>query len=148
MLSLGRYALICNAAYNRPNHPGTLIIIAGTTQHIARTLQDQYTEYLRVFREVTGVKHALKQQIVAAVKPQYIKALRDTTTGKLNGMVYEVIRYLFEVYGRVTPQILYEQEQKVQHMAYDPHHPINGVFSAIGELVNYSEAAQTPYSQP
>ena len=68
--------------------------------------------------------------------------------GKLNGTVYEVIWHLFEVYGRVTPQTLYKQEQKVQQMVYDPHHPINGVFSAIDEPVNYSEAAQMPYSQP
>ena len=50
------YTLISNAQYNRPTHPGQLIIPAGTTQHIARTLQDQHTERLRIFREITGVK--------------------------------------------------------------------------------------------
>ena len=82
VLSPTRYALICNAVYNRPQHPGTLIIPPGTTQHMARTLRDQHTERLRVFREVTGVENAPMQQIVAAVEPQYIEALRNSVTGK------------------------------------------------------------------
>ena len=35
VLSPAQYALICNAACNRPQHPGTLIIPPGTTQHMA-----------------------------------------------------------------------------------------------------------------
>ena len=34
-LSPQRYALISNAAYNQPQHPGQFIIPAGTTQHMA-----------------------------------------------------------------------------------------------------------------
>ena len=33
-------------------------------------------------------------------------------------------------------------------MVYDPQHPIDGIFIAIDELVNYSEAAEAAYSQP
>ena len=147
-LSPRRYALISNAPYNRPTHPGQLIIPAGTTQHMARTIRDQHTERLRLFREVTGVENALKQQIVAAVEPQYLEAIRNQVTGKLAGSVYEVIRHLFHVYGQVTPQALYDQEQKVQQMVYDPQHPIDGVFTAIDDLMTFAEAAQTPYTQP
>ena len=89
----------------------------------------------------------MKQQIVAAVEPPYIEALRDPTTGRIQAPVADVIRQLFQVYGKVTPQTLYEQEQKVQQLVYDPQHPIDGVFTAIDEIVNYSEAAQTPYIQ-
>ena len=148
VLSPGRYALISNAAYNRPAHPGQLVIPAGTTLHLARTMRDQHTERLRIFREVTSVENALKQQIVGAVEPQYLQALRDPTTSRLNGTIPEIMKHLFLVYGRVTPQLLYEQEQKVQQMVYDPQHPIDGVFTAIDELVNFAEAAEIPYTQP
>ena len=74
-LSPQRYALISNAAYNRPNHPGQYIIPAGTTQYRAQTLKEQHTERLRTFREVIGVENALKQQIVAAIEAPYIEAL-------------------------------------------------------------------------
>ena len=148
VLSPRRYALLSNAAYNRPVHPGQLVIPAGNTIHMARTMRDQHNDRQRVFREMVGVENALKQQIVAAVEPQYIQALRDPVTGKLNGTIYDIIKHLMDVYGRVSPQTLFEQEQKVQNMIYDPQHPIDGVFTAIDELVNYSEAARVPYSQP
>ena len=93
------------------------------------------------------MENALKQQVVAAVKPQCIEALRDPTTGKLTGTITDVIRHLFQVYGRVTPQNLSEQKQKVRQMVYDPQHPIDGVFMVIDELVNYTEAVQTTYNQ-
>ena len=148
VLSPRRYSLISNADFVRPVHPGQLVIPAGTTMHMARTLKEQHTERLRVFRETTGVENSLKQQVVSAVEPQYIEALRNPTTGKLNGTIAEIIKHLFDVYGRVTPQMLFEQEQKVHQMVYDPQHPIDGVFTAVDELANYAEAASTPYSQP
>ena len=61
VLSPGRYALISNAPYNRPQHPGQLVIPAGTMLHMARTLTDEHTEQLRVFREMMAVENALKQ---------------------------------------------------------------------------------------
>ena len=147
VLSPRRYALLSNAEYNRPIHPGQLVIPPGTTLHMARTMRDQHTERSRVFREMIGVENALKQQIVAAVEPQYLQAMRDPVTGKLKGTIAEMIKHLLDVYGQVTPQTLFEQEQKVQQMIYDPQHPIDGVYTAIDELVNYSEAARVPYSQ-
>ena len=81
VLSPGRYALISNAEYHRPNHPGQLVIPAGTTLHMARTMHNQRTERLRVFRETISVENTLKQQVVGAVKSQYIQALRDPVTG-------------------------------------------------------------------
>ena len=66
---------------NAQTVPGTLIIPAGTAPHMRRILRDQHTERLRIFREVAGVEHCLKQQIVPALEPQCIQALRDATTG-------------------------------------------------------------------
>ena len=148
VLSPRRYAMISNAEFIQPNHPGQLVIPAGITVHMARTLKEQHTERLRVFKETTGVETALKQQVVAAVEPQYLEVLRDTMTGKLNSMIADVIKHLFDVYGRVTPQTLFEQEQKVHQMIYDPQHLIDGIFTAIDELANYAEAASMPYTQP
>ncbi len=55
VLSPQRYALISNTNYNRPQHPGQLVIPVGTSQHIARTMKEQHVECLRVFQEVIGV---------------------------------------------------------------------------------------------
>ena len=147
VLSPRRYALLSNAEYHRLNHPGQLIVPAGMTLHMARTMRDQHTERLRIFKEVTGVENAFKQQVVAAVEPQYLEVLCNYTTGRLQGTIAEIIRHLFKVYGKVTPQMLFEHEQKVQQMVYNPQHPIDGVFNAVDELENYAEAALIPYSE-
>lgn len=66
---------------------------------------------LQVFCEVIGVKHTLKQQIVMAIKPQYLEALHDPTTGRIMApLYYNAIRHLFQFYGKVTPELLFEQE--------------------------------------
>ena len=83
-----------------------MVIPAGTTQHMSRTMRDQHTDRLRIFREESAVENALKQQIVGAVELQYLQALQDSTAGQLNGTVVEVVKHLFHVYGRVTPQVI------------------------------------------
>ena len=97
VLSPERYALISNAPYNQLQHPGHLVIPAGTTQHMAKIMRDQHTERLRIFHEVATVKNAFKQQFVGAIEPQYLQALRDSITERLNGTVAEVVKHLFHV---------------------------------------------------
>ena len=46
------YALHSDAAYCKPNHPGTLIIPASTTLHMANTFKEQHKERLRVFSKL------------------------------------------------------------------------------------------------
>ena len=60
-----------------------------------RTIQEQHTEQLQVFREVTNVDHALKQQIVAAVEAPYLETLRDPETCHIVAPVYDVIIDLY-----------------------------------------------------
>ena len=75
-----------------------------------------------MFCEVTGVEQALQQQLVIALEPQYLEAIRDPATGCIAAPAYDTIRHLFTTYGKVSPQTLYEQEQKVQQMVHDPQH--------------------------
>ena len=62
--------------------------------------------------------------------------------------VHELLKKLFKMYGRVTPQKLQDQEDMIRRMTYDPVNPIDGIFTAIDELAHYTDAADTPYSQP
>ena len=91
ILSPRCYALLSNSPYHCPHHLGQLVIPTDTMQHVACTMSDQHTERLRIFRAATRVENALKQQIKAAVEPQYIESLRDPYTGRSNGSIYEDI---------------------------------------------------------
>lgn len=96
------YAVHSNTVYRWPTHPGPLVIPAGTTNHMSNTLHEQHHERMRVFREVKGIEQALHQQIVTAIKPQYLEAFRDTMTGRIGLTVHELICQLYTLYGKLT----------------------------------------------
>ena len=50
--------------YIRPDNPGRLQVEPGMTQYAIAQARDEHAEANRVFREVIGVKGALRQQIV------------------------------------------------------------------------------------
>ena len=92
---------------------------------------DIHTEALRVFREVTGVERALLQQIVAAIEPQYLSAMRNRQTNSIIAPISDVLEYLQITYGKVMPQMLQDKTDEVTHMTYSVHLPIDNIFNAI-----------------
>ena len=46
VLNAAQYALLSNAPFIRPAHPGTLVIPPNTTQHMYTTMREQHTETL------------------------------------------------------------------------------------------------------
>ena len=147
LLSPTAYALISPAAINRPTHPGALIIPVHTTQHIARTMTEAHKENLRIFRECTGVEAALIQQLVEAIDSIYLEAIRDATTNTIGLTIYEVIRYLYDTYGDISPETLEEEHQKTNQLTYDPALPVDIIFTNIVKFTNLAEAARSPLSQ-
>ena len=114
---------------------------------MATTLREQYKESIRLFKEVEGVEKALIQQIVQAVRPDYLNALRNRTTTAITGPVYNIIDHLSTTYGLVTAQMFDEREEEVRKMTYNPTHPIDNIFTAIDDLVNFSELARNIITQ-
>ena len=88
-----------NTPYIKPTNPGQLVIDGTETQYQITQCRDEHTEALRVFQEYLGVEHALIQQIVAAIKPKYLKALRNSVTNKIIQSIPSIFDYLFETYG-------------------------------------------------
>ena len=112
LLSPARYALISAAGVVRPAHPGILLIPPAATQHLIRTMQDLHKEELRLFRECQGVEAALQAQLVEAVDPMYLEALRDADTNAIGLPIYDIVRYLYDTYGDISPETLEEERQK------------------------------------
>ena len=76
-----KYAVIApGTPYIRPNYPGALAIPPGTTNIQAQMLTEQHHHALQEFRESEAVHNALIQQVVKAVDPMYLKALRNPVT--------------------------------------------------------------------
>ena len=147
LLSPQMYALISNVPYNRPAHPGRLIIPANATRHAAALQERTWKEELRVFHEVRGVEQALIGQIVNAVEETYLLSVKNRTTGQYTGNVGDIVRHLQGRYGKITPGQLQEFDLEISQMTYDPSNPIEQVFNRIEDLVDYGEIANNAYTQ-
>ena len=98
------FSLVPNTdAYTRPENPGRLAVEDGLTGFQIAQVRDNYTESTRVFREVLGIERAIIQQMVVAIEPNYLRALRTPGTNKLNNSIPEILMHLFTAYGDVTP---------------------------------------------
>lgn len=147
VLNVQQYALLSNAPFIRPAHPGVLVIPNGTTNHRSQLLRDQHTEALRVFNEVNNVEKTLRQQIIAAVEPSYLAALRNRQTNSINLPIDDIIQHLYDTYGKITPKSLQDYEDRTKQMMFDPQQPIDDIFNAVMNLADYADAARAPYSQ-
>jgi hypothetical protein len=86
------------------------------------------------------------QQLVAAVEPQYITAMRNQTTGQFTGIIYQLLQYLLTVHGKITPSQLLHLEQETKPFAYDPSTPVGMVFNQVKDLVEYGEMANCTFT--
>ena len=131
--------------YNRPENPGRLEIAeAGLTQYQIAQAREEHDEATRLFREVNGVERTLIQQIVAAVEPKYLRALRTPGTNKLNHTIPEIFNHLFDTYGDVTPSELRDLQARVEGLTLPPSEPVDSIFSEIDDLAAISEIAKAP----
>jgi hypothetical protein len=147
VLSPAQYAMISPVAFEEPEHPGPLVIPANVTQQRLATLQSLHAKAVRLFREYTGFKKALIQQIVKALDPQYLAALRNRQTNAITANVNQILQFLFQAYGKVSPQLLHAEEENVKAHIYNPNHPIDIIFNLVEDLVDFSDAADIPYTQ-
>jgi hypothetical protein len=147
VMTPAQFSMISATPFERPPHPGPLRIEVGTTQHMAATLKEEHKEKLRLFREVEGVEKALIQQIVKAVRPEYLNALRNRSTNSINGPVYNIIDHLSTTYGRVTAQMFDDKSELLRQMTYDPNQPIDNIFTAVDELADFAELARNNITQ-
>jgi hypothetical protein len=96
---------------------------------------------------VQGVEKALIQQLVQAVEAPYLASLRDRISNSLRGTVYQVLEHLQTNYGRVSPQMLEDREQELRTMTYNTKYPIDTVFNAVEDYVDYAELGNQPLTQ-
>jgi hypothetical protein len=148
VISPNAYAFLADIPYVRPGHPAPLDVPVAATRHQQDLLERTYKEALRLFHEVRGVERALMQQIVSAVEPQYLTAMRNRTTGQFNVTIFQLLHNLLTVYGKITPSQLLQLEQETKTFTYDPVTPVDVVFNKVEDLVEYGEMAQCDFTMP
>ena len=143
-----QYAMISNAPFNRPNHPGPLVIPLNSTQAQIQAIRDTHTEQLRIFNGVLGVESALRQQINMAIEDPYLKSIRNRQTNAIILPVSEIFQqHLYPTYGEVDTLRLEEEREKVVQTVYDVSYPPDTVYETIEDLMDMGAAANDPFTQ-
>ena len=106
-----------------------------------------HTDRVCLFQEVTPVEQALVQQIVSTFEEAYLTDIRNRTTNFINGTVVDVLTCLQDKYGLLIPNKILEREDIAKNMMYNHRDPIATVFSAVEELLEFSNITGMLYTQ-
>ena len=129
-----------------PNNPGpTPNIPANSNAQETNVITRGHREDLRVWREYINVDAALKQQLIKAVNPLYLRTLQHRHTGFSNSTTRNLIEHLMQSYGNITPNDL-SHNDTVFRKPYDPNQPIETFYSQIEDAMDYADAGRSAYT--
>ena len=128
-------------------HPQPIVVNQNATQAVIIAQYRAHKEVLKNFEECENIERTLKQQIIATIDKQYLRAIIHTTTSDIQLHVHEDFEYIYRTYGHVTVQTIQDRETEVKAMTYDPLDPIDNIFNEIGTLTDIVIHANVPFTQ-
>ena len=87
------------------------------TQFQLAQKRHQYEMAMLTYRESIAVDRILIQQIVNAMDEIFLKALRDIHTNRIIMNIAEILIYLFDTYGDISPQELATLRERIEKNA-------------------------------
>jgi hypothetical protein len=134
-------------AFLAPNNPGTQAIIppCATAAQTITKHHRKHKEDLCVWRLYNNLYSALKQQLIRACQPMYLRSVSNRMTGFANITTRTLIVHLLASYGLITPTNLAANNIKM-NQRYDPSQPVKTLFAQIEDAVNFADSGQVPYS--
>ena len=124
----------------QPNDPGTFLPVAPVGIRVAlltpgniATQKVMFDEAERMFSECQAVKVMLRNQTIDVVTPEFLHPLQNTVMEMLNDNIPDILTFLTDTYGQLSPVELKEQEKQINNMIYDTSQGIDTVFNKIQE---------------
>ena len=114
------------------------------SQYVLTEKRHTYDKNLEVYKECVAMERILIQQIINAVEPKYLKPLRNSTTNKLTQSIPNILQYLFDAYGDVSPQEFLTLRHQLETMTFDPQGPVDVIFTEIDDLAEILDAIGDP----
>ena len=84
---------------------------------------------MRRYNECQAVEMTLRNQLVEAIDDDVLQPLRNTATDMINSLIPDIITFLVDTYGKLSPSQLRERERVIDDMTYDPAQNIDTVFN-------------------
>ena len=110
-------------------------------------MKSQHEEALRAFLEYTLMQRVLIQQVVAAINPKYISALRNHVTGQLLPNVCLIFLYFFRIYSKIRSEFLQKKKTIVKTKTYNINEPIDSIFNKIECSAKLGELSGKPFTE-
>ena len=96
-------------------------------------------------RDSTQVAKALKRQLISAVEPIYLRALKAQHIGYGNRTLAELFNHLMTSYGIITPTELETNMMQLKEQ-WDPNQPFEMLIDQVERAVDYADAGGDPLS--
>ena len=79
-----------------------------------------------VFKEYNRLQTALKKQLIAAIEPIYLKALKEPYAEFGNRTVYAMLQHLYNTYAKISLADL-KTNADAMSKPYDPNKPFKAL---------------------
>ena len=129
-----------SVAFDRPANPGPFQPRQGRATNAEIALDKaRWEERKQEYNTCQHLEATLRNQLEAAFDYEVLDGLRDRVTNTVQTSIPNVINYLFEEYGELSPDQLFQKEDEVKNFVYDPNQPVSVVFNEIINLQDLFE---------
>ena len=148
IMPAAEYQALQNAtAWVPPADPGDVPNIPNGTGgvEITNTIKT-YEQELARFRTYMQVDADLKQQIIAAVEPQYLAAQEHSTLGFADKTAWDLFNHLHTVYGIIKATDI-EKNRELLSSPWTPDQPIEALWKRAKDCADFADLAQEPIAE-
>ena len=138
----GTLSAIAFAPPTNPNRPDLTSLTAPQISAQNRV----YNGDRKVFKEYNRLQTALKKQLIATIKPIYMKALKEPYVEFGNRTVYAMIQHLYNTYAKISLADLKTNADAMSKL-YDPNEPFEALIQQVQEAVDYADHRGAPFTQ-
>ena len=109
-----------------------------TSEQIA-TQKAMHDESVRLYHECQRVEVALRNQLIEAIEPIYLKPLRNKNTDMINDSIPTIIAFLNKRYGKISDPQLVEKERELLEFTWDIDEQPDTAFNEVDNFANICE---------
>lgn len=93
-----------------------------------------------------ATEKALIVQVVDTVDATYLAALCNANMSRYGNSIEDLMKHLFQTYGKITPQQVKSWEMEIYNLLFDFSLPVDSIFNAIEDLLELADHANNPMS--
>ena len=98
----------------------------------------EYTTYV-------NLQKALRKQLIAAVDPLFLDAIKQPYVGFANVPVYDMLRHLYTTYVELSLDDIEDNDRRMRK-PWDPNTPFEALIKQINDAVELADHAGAPYT--